>query len=151
MLYPVIKWLHILAAVSALGSNLTYGIWLSFAEREKTALTFALRGIQRLDQRLANPSYGVILVTGLLLVWVGRLPLTLPWLLVALILYVLTALLGIFAYAPVLRRQMSLAETSGPASPEYRATAARSLQLGILTIVIVVVIVFLMVVKPTLW
>jgi uncharacterized membrane protein len=149
--YPVIKWLHILAAIAALGSNLTYGIWLSFAEREGKALAFALRGIQRLDQRLANPSYGVLLVTGLLLVWVGRLPLTLPWLLVAVILYVLTALLGIFAYAPVLRHQMSLAETSGPASPEYRAAAARSLQLGILTIVIVVVIVFLMVVKPTLW
>jgi uncharacterized membrane protein len=85
------------------------------------------------------------------MVLVGRLPLTLPWLLVALVLYVLTALLGIFAYAPLLRRQMTLAETSGPASPEYRATAARSLQLGILTIVIVAAIVFLMVVKPTLW
>jgi uncharacterized membrane protein len=151
MLYPVIKWLHILAAIAALGSNLTYGIWLSYAEREEKALAFALRGIQRLDQRLANPSYGVLLVTGVLMVLLARLPLTLPWLLVALVLYVLTALLGIFAYAPLLRRQMSLAETAGPASPEYRATAVRSLQLGVLTIVIVAAIVFLMVVKPTLW
>jgi uncharacterized membrane protein len=151
MLYLVLKWIHILAAVAALGTNITYGAWLSLAAREEKALSFALRGIQWLDRRLANPSYGVLLITGLLMVLVGRLPLTLPWLIVALILYVATALLGILVYAPLMRRQVQLAATAGPASPEYQATASRSLRLGLLTTGIVAVIVFLMVVKPALW
>jgi len=151
ILYPVIKWFHIMAAIAALGANLTYGIWLSLAAREEKSLAFALRGIQRLDQRLANPSYGVLLVTGVLMVVAARLPLTLPWLLVALVLYVLTALVGILAYAPLLRRQVKLAETPGPASPEYREAASRSLRFGALTVVLVAAIVFLMVVKPALW
>jgi uncharacterized membrane protein len=151
MVYLLLKWLHILAAVTALGSNITYGVWLALAAREEKALGFALRGIQWLDRRMANPSYGVLLITGLLMLWVGRLPLALPWLIVALILYVATALLGIFAYAPLLRRQVALAESAGPASPEYRATAARSFRMGILTTGIVVVIVFLMVAKPRFW
>ncbi len=151
MPYLLLKWLHILAAVAALGSNLTYGVWLSLAAQDQKALTFALRGIQRLDRRMANPSYGVLLITGLLMLLVGRLPITLPWLLVALVLYVAIAVLGIAVYAPLVRRQIQLAETVGPASAEYRETSARSIRMGILTIGIVTVIAFLMVVKPALW
>ena len=151
MEYLAPKWLHFLAAIVAVGSNLTYGAWLSLASRDQKSLLFALRGISFLDNRFANPSYGVLLLTGLLMVYLVGLPLTTPWLLLSLILYVLTALIGIFAYAPALRRQIRLAETPGPASPEYHAAATQGLRIGILTIVIVVAITFLMVVKPSLW
>ena len=151
MEYLIVKWLHVLAAIVALGSNVTYAVWLSLAGRDPKSLPFALRGIKVLDNRLANPSYGVLLLTGLLLVYLIRLPMTLPWLLTSLVLYVLTALLGIFAYAPTLRAQLRLAESHGPSSAEYLKAAKRGLRLGVLTIAIVVVIVFLMVVKPGLW
>ena len=151
MEYLITKWLHILAAIVAVGSNLTYGAWLSLASRDQKSLLFALRGITFLDNRIANPSYGVLLLTGLLMVFLIRLPLTTPWLLVSLLLYLLTALIGIFAYAPALRRQVRFAETLGPTSPEYHAAARRGLRLGILTVVIVIAITFLMVVKPALW
>jgi uncharacterized membrane protein len=85
------------------------------------------------------------------MVWVGDLRLTIPWILVALILYVLTAVVGIVAYSPALRRQIALAENPGPSSAEYRQAASRGTQLGILTAVLVLAIVFLMVVKPPLW
>jgi len=151
MEYLLIKSIHVLAAIVALGANLTYGVWLSLASRDEKALPFALRGIKVLDDRLATPSYVVLLVTGLLMVYLIKLPFTLPWLLTALALYAVTALVGILAYAPTLRTQIRLAEDPGPSSLEYQKAAMRGQRLGILTIVIVVAIVFLMVVKPPLW
>ncbi|MGH2673114.1 MAG: hypothetical protein ACRDHC_09065 [Actinomycetota bacterium] len=38
-----------------------------------------LRGIKVLDDRFANPAYGLLLVTGLIMVWVGDLSLTQFW------------------------------------------------------------------------
>jgi len=114
-------------------------------------LAFALRGIRFLDVRIANPAYGLLLITGLLMVYVGGLPLSTPWILVALVLYVITTLAGILGFGPALRRQITFAESPGPSSPEYRQAARQGLLFGILTIVLVVAIVFLMVVKPPLW
>jgi uncharacterized membrane protein len=33
MLYLLIKWLHVMAAITALGSNMAYGFWLARASR----------------------------------------------------------------------------------------------------------------------
>jgi len=33
MLYNIVKWFHILAAIIALGANATYGLWLARAAR----------------------------------------------------------------------------------------------------------------------
>lgn len=151
MPYLFLKWLHVLAAVVALGTNLTYTVWLALAARDERSLLFALRGIRYLDRRLANPGYLVLLITGLVMVyWVGF-PLSTPWLLVSLLLYIATALLGFFVYAPNFRRQIRLAEERGPQSEAYKAAARRSVRLAWLTTVIVLVILFLMVVKPPLW
>jgi len=149
--YVFIKWLHVLAAITALGANLTYGVWLSLASKDQRSLAFALRGIRFLDGRIANPAYGLLLITGLLMVYVGGLPLSTPWILVALVLYVITTLVGILAFGPALRRQIAFAESPGPSSPEYQQAARQGLLFGILTIALVVAIVFLMVVKPPLW
>jgi hypothetical protein len=56
-------------------------------------------------------------------------------------------LVGIFVYAPTVRRQLAEAERD-PGSPEYAAIERRSTQLGIITLVVVLVIVALMVTKP---
>jgi uncharacterized membrane protein len=151
MEFLITKWLHVLAAIVALGANLTYGVWLSLASRDQASLRFALRGISALDSRIANPAYLVLLVTGALMVFLINLPLTTPWLMVAIILYLITALIGIFAYTPALRRQILCAENPGPSSPEYQRAARTGLQLGVLTVILVTAIVFLMVVKPALW
>ena len=74
MLYLLLKWLHVLAAIVALGANLTYGIWIAHASRHPEALSFTLRSIKLIDDRVANPAYGLLLVTGLLMVFVVRLP-----------------------------------------------------------------------------
>ena len=58
---------------------------------------------------------------------------------------------GLLLYTPTLREQVRLAETGQAASAEYRALADRGRVVGIALAVLVVVIVFLMVVKPVLW
>ena len=151
MLFLILKWLHVLSAITAVGANITYGIWLGRASREPSALPFTLRGVKILDDRVANPAYGALLVTGLLMAFVAPLPLTTPWLLTSLVLYVIILLLGLFVYTPVFRRQIQLLDSEGFQSPGYQAASSRGTVLGIVLTVLVVAIVFLMVVKPSLW
>ncbi len=153
--------LHVLGAILGLGTNLTYGLIAAVGERAGGAgRTYGLRLIQQLDGHLANPAYVAQLVTGLILVWLLELDLfDTSWLLVALVLYAGVAVTGITVYGPVLRRQVALAERleaagegGDPAlAAEYAAVARRSTILGIAVTLAVVLIVVLMVVKPSLW
>ena len=151
MLYLLLKWLHVLAAIVAVGSNVTYGIWIARASRSPEALPFTLRGVKLIDDRVANPAYGLLLATGLLMVFVVRLPLTTPWLLTALVLYVIVVLVGLWGYTPTLRHQIRMLDSEGFHSPNYQALARRGTLLGLVLAVLVIAIVFLMVVKPGLW
>lgn len=148
-LYPLIKWLHILFAVAALGSNMTYGIWIAAASRNPAALPFALRTIKLIDDRLANPSYGLLLVTGVVMVLMGPYDFGMAWVDLAIGLYIVAVLVGALGYSPTLRRQIALAENPGTA--EYAAVARRGTLLGILLAVLVVGIELVMVTKPALW
>lgn len=150
MFFLLVKWIHVLSAITAVGANFTYGIWTARASREPKVLPFVLRNIHLIDTRIANPCYVLLLITGLTMAFTLPIPLTTPWLLAALVLYVLAALLGITLYAPAVRRQIRLLESEGFDSPGYRASAKRSTLLGVLVTLDVVVIVFLMVVKPAL-
>ncbi len=150
MFFLLVKWIHVLSAITAVGANITYGIWISRASREPNVLPFVLRNIHLIDRRVANPGYVLLLITGLTMALTLPIPLTTPWLLTALVLYGLAALLGAVFYAPVVRNQIRLLESEGFESPNYQAVARRSSLFGILVTWDVVVIVFLMVVKPAL-
>jgi uncharacterized membrane protein len=151
MLHIIVKWVHILAAMAAVGANLTYQVWISAASREPESLPFILRNISLIDRRLANPCYGLILLTGLIMALTVPIPLTTPWLLTGILLYAAAALLGIFAYAPLAKDQRRILKAEGFDSPAYKAVARRSTALGFIVTADVVVITFLMVAKPSLW
>lgn len=91
---------RILAAIVAIGANVTYGIWIARASRNPDVLPFTLQGIKLIDDRIANPAYGALLITGLVMVFSLRLSLTTPWLLTASVLYVLVVLVGLLGYTP---------------------------------------------------
>jgi uncharacterized membrane protein len=151
MLFLWIKWIHVLSAIAAVGANITYGIWIGRASNDPKVLPFVLRNIKLIDDRLANPSYGLLPLTGLTMAFIAPIRLTTPWLLTGLILYVGMGLIAALGYTPTLKRQIQTLEKEGFDSPAYQAIAKRGTQLGILLAVIVVIIVFLMVVKPPLW
>jgi uncharacterized membrane protein len=150
MLFFILKWVHVLAAIVALGANITYSIWLARAQRQPDVLPFTLHTVRLIDRRLANPGYGVLLLTGLAMAYALPLPLTTPWLLTAIILYVTVAVVGFAVYAPVVRRQVQSLESEGITSPSHQAATRQANVLGLVTTLVVVAIVFL-VVKPGLW
>jgi uncharacterized membrane protein len=143
----LLKVVHVLAAIVAVGSNVTYAFWLRRAGRERSQLLFALQSIRALDSRIANPAYIVLGITGPAMVLAGAFSFTQGWIIVSLVLYVGVAILGIAVFAPAVRRQVAEAEKD-PTTPAYAAAATRTTQLGILTTAVAIVIVVLMVAKP---
>jgi uncharacterized membrane protein len=151
MLFSILKWIHVLAAIIAVGANATYGVWLARASRSADVLPFTLRTIKLIDDRLANPAYGLQLLTGLAMAFILPLPLTTPWLLTALVLYAILVLVGLGGYTPTLRRQIQVLDKEGFRSPNYQALSRRGTLIGIVLAILAIAIVFLMVVKPGLW
>ena len=149
-LYEWLKFAHVLLAIIAVGFNASYGILLARAAREPEHESHVLRTIKVLDDRFANPAYALLLVTGLLMVWEAGIPLSTFWIATSLGIYGAAVLLGLAVYTPMLRRQIQVLDTDGPESADFRRLSARGTVVGIALAVMVVVIVFLMVTKPTL-
>jgi len=148
--YNLLKFGHVMLAIVAIGFNASYGIWLARAGREPEHLGHVLRGIKTLDDRLANPAYVLLLVTGLLTAFVGNIPLETLWIAVSIGLWLVLLVVGLGVYTPTLRKQIKLVEAGAAGTTEYAALARRGMLVGVLLAVIVIVIVFLMVTKPTL-
>ena len=143
------KYLHILFAITAVGSNITYAVWGARAKAEKDHLGFALRGIKFLDDRIANPSYGGLLVTGLAMTFVGGFSLTTTrFVQIGLVGFILLAAIAVALYSPTLSKQIRTLDESGWDSPAYQALDRRSTVVGIALAVTVLLIVLDMVVKP---
>ena len=150
MVFSIVKYIHILAAILAVGLNISYAVWIIRAQRDPSHTTFALKGIKFLDDRIANPAYGLLLLSGLLMVFLVPYPITTFWIDVALILYVVLVVLAISQYTPTLRKQIKLAEAGDTTSAEFTGLARRSQVLGQALGVIVLVILAMMVFKPQL-
>ncbi len=147
--YVLLKWVHVLLAIIAVGFNASYGIWLARAAREPEHELHVLKGIKTLDDRFANPAYALLLVTGVSMVLVGRLSFRTFWIAFSLALYGVLLALAALVYTPTLRRQIAVLETQGATSAEYRSLSTRGQIVGVTLAVIVVGIVFLMVTKPS--
>jgi len=147
-LFLVLKYIHILAAITAVGMNISYTVWIIRAQMDSTHTAFALKGIKFMDDRIANPAYGVLLLTGRLMVFVLPYPITTLWIDISLVLWLALILVGIFAYTPTLRAQVKLAEAGDVSSPQFERLGNRGAIFGAVTGVIVVVILIMMVFKP---
>lgn len=150
MLFLIVKWIHVVSAITALGANITYPLLLRTAGSDPLAKRLALRSIARLEI-LANIGYGVLLVTGFAMLFIGGIPIGTPWVASAIAVYVIVGFLAGGRYTPALRKQIQLAETPGPDSPDYIAAEESTQRLGMIILLLVVVIEFLMTVKPRLW
>ena len=149
-LYEFLKFLHVFMAIVAVGFNATYGIWLAIAARQPQQAGFVLSGIKVLDDRFANPAYGLLLITGFAMVFESGLSFGTFWIATSLGLFVLIVILGLVGYTPTLRSQIATVKADGADSDEYRALAKRGGILGGVLGALTVIIVFLMVTKPTL-
>jgi uncharacterized membrane protein len=151
MLYPLLVWLHVVAAAIAVGTNVTYGVWMVRVRKAPAALPFTLATVKILDDRMANLAYGVVAITGVLLVWLDPFSFATPWVAASTVLFVVVGALGFGVYTPTLKAQVVLAEAGRADTPEFAALAQRGAVVGPILGVLVITILFLMVVQPSLW
>ncbi|MFN8518545.1 MAG: DUF2269 family protein [Chloroflexota bacterium] len=160
-LYPWLLFAHVLGAVLAFGPTYAYGTYANLAAQEGGAVrAFNDRARTLVNTRMVMPGTLVVLISGVLMIWALGYPWTSPsarWLQVSIVLFV-----GMIAYNMVTsrRRQVRLAALlaeARAAAPAGTAPAPTPEMLGIIKAirrdgkamgVIVIVILFLMVVKP---
>lgn len=149
--YTVVKYIHVVIAIVALGANITYAVWFSRANRSPEALVFTLKSVKAIDDYIATPAYVLLFPSGWLLASLADWSLTVPWILASLILYAVVSIVGLGIYSPTLNRQIVTAERVGSNAGEYTTIAFRTNTLGLGLNVLVLIIVYLMVAKPLLW
>jgi len=147
-LYLVVKFVHVLVAIVAVGGSAGSSLWLRLAMRSPAHLPFALRSAKFLAEVLTRPGLIVLLVTGL---WMAasRWTLALFWIRAAVGLLVLVLLLLYVVVGPLMRRLIGVADTEGVASKNW-ARLERLFELtGGGSGLIIILIVWLMVTKPS--
>jgi|TARA_B100000809_G_scaffold265064_1_gene322717 hypothetical protein len=97
-----------------------------------------------MEMRYVNPSYVLVGITGLALVDRSGRDFTTPWVITSIVVFLVVTAIGGAVYAPLLRRQIMLAEENYPDSAEYRRLDLRG---NIIGLAIVALVVF----QPALW
>ncbi len=157
-LYPWILFLHVMAAIVAFGPTFAFSIIGAMGGKEREHAHFANRVSQRIGHILVEPFAVSMLVTGALLIWLGEIPLfeaDARWLLLAIVLYVVALLLSFLVSQPNVRRIIALQSAAGsggnPGGPppgEMLRAIGIVQRTGMALTLLIVIIVFLMVVKP---
>jgi uncharacterized membrane protein len=144
--YVLVRFVHILIAILALGTSAGLGIALEFYGGNPAHGPFLLRVIHRIVAFFVIPGYLLMLLTGL---WMMNLswPLTTRWIQAALVLWAIgIAILVIFL--AVLRKQVRLVEAEGSTAASYQRVSRLGRGLGALLGLVVIIILYLMVFKP---
>lgn len=145
--YTVVKYLHVLLAIIAVGFNASYGIILSAAGKNKEHLDFALRLIRVLDNRFANPAYAGLVISGLGMLHLGKISIRSHWVLGSLGLLLLIVPLAI-VFSRITRKQIAALQAQGPDGEEYQRLANLNRTSGLVMFVMIFAILALMVAKP---
>ncbi|HXG25428.1 MAG TPA: DUF2269 family protein [Candidatus Binatia bacterium] len=164
-LFPWLLFAHILGAIIAFGPSFSMPIIGAMGGRERPHSNFAIRLSDRLAKVQILPLAILQGVTGVALMAVGRIdPVANLWLLVSIVLYLVALGFSLFVQTPAVRRIIELTTppaggppTGGPPSggppaggppPELLALIRRTRLGGMFMTAMVVIIVFLMVMKP---
>lgn len=139
--------LHILSAMIAVGTNVSYLIWMRRAVVVPESREFTLTTVRILETRLAIPAYVIALATGVGLVLATPYPFNTPWIELSILLWVAIMAIGGF-HARVIKRQLAIADTDSDA---YESGHAKGRALMILLALCAIGTLYLMVAKPALW
>jgi len=150
------KLLHIVGAVLFLGNIIVTGLWMASAERTggTGVLKFGAHAVNWMDVFFTAPGVILILVNGLPLAsqWGGIT--RVPWILTALLLFVLSGVVWIGLLVPDQNRMIRLSDPVSPDEslpPAFFRCLHRWYVWGVVATVLPLISLFLMVLKPTLW
>lgn len=144
--YLLLKFLHILIAILALGTSAGLGIALEFYGRQPVHGSFLLRVIRRMVAFFVLPGYVLTLLTGLWMVSISW-SLTTRWVQEALAGWAV-GIAVLAGFLVVLGRQLRMLETEGPGTRSYQRVSLVGRALGAGLGLVVVFILYLMVFKP---
>ena len=156
-LVPYLLFLHVFGAILAFGPTFAFSFMGAMAAKEPQHANFSARQSALVSDRLVYPFAILQGITGLLIIWASSYPLMdSPWLLIAIVLYLVAVIYGLTVQRTSLHRLIELTSTPpspgtppGPPPPELISVAGRVRRGGMLLGTLIVIIVFLMVVKPT--
>ena len=152
---PYLLFLHVMGAILAFGPTFAYSIMGAMAGREPQHANFSARQTEAIGNRLVYPLAIFQGVTGVLLIWATGYDLVAAtWLGIGIVLYAIALTYSLTVQRNALRRLIELSSTppapGSPPSPEIPVTVKKIQRGGMFLGVLIVVIVFLMVVKPVL-
>jgi len=152
--YLVVKWLHILSSTVLFGTGLGSAYYMFFASRSRDTRVIAsvVRHVVIADWAFTTPTIILQPLTGFYLVHLAGFPFTSPWILWSIGLYLLAGA----AWLPVVWMQIRMrdlaataVEASIPLPPIYWRYLRAWVALGVVAFLALVVVFYLMVVKPT--
>ncbi len=144
----LLKLVHVALALVAVGTNLSFPIWIRLAERDGSHLAFTLGSIRRIDRGVTIPAYGLVALTGIALAVAEGISFATVWIAVPIALFIAVIAAGFVLYAPVSRRRLLAAERGGAADPEFRREQRRADLLDVFVVPSVLAILALMVLRP---
>ncbi len=154
--FPWLLYLHVLGAIAAFGTSFVFPIIGMMGGREPQHANFAIRVSHTIANRLTYPVGLTLAVTGLLMILVRGFNLTSGsyyWLDLAIVLYVVALGYAMGVQNRTVGRLIEVTSVPPPQGaggppPEVKGLVQRVQRGGMLLTVLLVLIVFLMVVKP---
>jgi hypothetical protein len=147
MSYMLLKVLHILLAIVAVGFSTSFGIILATAAGNLDSTRFALRLVRRLE-RITRVAFIGLIASGLLMAWMGELSWRSLWLLSSIVLSFVAFTIGMTIAVPSLEAQIALAAQPAPPIDRLRKLSGRSRAVGMTLGSMSLVVLCLMVLKP---
>jgi len=155
MTYLVMKWMHILSSTLLFGTGLGSAFYMFFVSRtrDSQAIAVVVRHVVIADWIFTTPAIILQPLTGFYLTHLAAIPLTTPWILWSVVLYLLAGA----AWLPVVWMQIRMRNMAATAaasgadlSPEYWRLLRVWVGLGIVAFAALAVVFYLMVAKPAL-
>jgi len=156
-LVPYLLFLHVFGAILAFGPTFAFSFMGMMAAKEPQHANFSARQSALVSNRLVYPFAILQGITGLLLIWAASYPvMSSPWLLIAIVLYLIAVIYGLTVQRTALHHVIEMSSTPpppgtppGPPPPALMAEVQKVRRGGMFMGTLIVIIVFLMVVKPT--
>jgi uncharacterized membrane protein len=149
--YTILLFLHITAVILWLGAGTMVDLLALRAERQDdpTAMQKIVDDVDSLSNTFFIPAALAALVFGILLVIDGPWSFGSLWIILGLAGFGVSFLMGVLYFAPVTKRLNGIIERDGGMSAEAFATARRMLAFGRIETVVLFLVAFDMVAKPT--